>query len=98
MSRRVGPEAPNRAVPDKAGSVSALQGRPNVNKQTAPAGPSSAWSTTKAIAWAFFGVRRSRDHDQARVRISPIHVIIAGFVGVFVLVAGLMVLVRWIAA
>ncbi len=59
---------------------------------------SSAWYTAKAIAWSFFGVRRRRDHEQASVRISPIHVIVAGFIGVFVLVAGLMVLVRWVAA
>lgn len=78
--------------------MSREQGGPKADMQTAAPEPSSTWSTTKAIAWAFFGVRRSRDHDQARVRITPIHVIVAGFVAVFVLVVGLMVLVRWIAA
>lgn len=58
----------------------------------------TAWDTTKTIAWSFFGVRRRKDHDEEGARISPIQVVIAGFVGVFVLVAGLMVLVNWVAA
>lgn len=66
--------------------------------EAGPSAPSSAWMTAKALTWAFFGVRRRRDHEQAGVHISPIHVIIAGFVGVLVLVIGLMVLVRWVAA
>ena len=60
--------------------------------------PASAWQLARAVAWSFFGVRRRRDHEQASVRIRPIQVIVAGFVGVFVLVAVLMVLVRWVAA
>ncbi len=76
--------------------------QPDVRSSPAPEAaasqPSSAWSTAKAISWAFFGVRRRRDHEQAGVRISPIHVIVAGFVGVFVLIVALMVLVRWVAA
>ena len=97
MSGRVGPEAHNRAVPDQSGSVSTLQGSANVNKQTAPAGPSSAWSTTKAIAWAFFGVRKRNDHEKA-VRVSPLHVLAAGFIGVILLVGALIALVNWVAA
>ena len=55
-------------------------------------------SIAKTIAWSFFGVRRHRDHEQEGMRVSPIHVLVAGFVGIFVLVAGLMVLVNWVAA
>jgi hypothetical protein len=58
----------------------------------------SAWGTAKTIAWSFFGVRRRKDHEQDGTHISPIHVLVAGFVGVFVLVVGLIVLVNWVAA
>lgn len=58
----------------------------------------TAWNTAKTIAWSFFGVRRSKDHQDAGAGISPIHVLVAGFVGVFVLVGGLIVLVNWVAA
>lgn len=58
----------------------------------------SAWHIARAIAWSFFGVRRRKDHEKDGVHISPIHVIVAGLVGVFVLVGGLMVLVNWVAA
>ncbi|MDP3249806.1 MAG: DUF2970 domain-containing protein, partial [Polaromonas sp.] len=61
-------------------------------------GNTSAWNTTKTIAWSFFGVRRRQDHEQEGAAISPIHVLVAGFVGVFVLVAGLIVLVNWVTA
>jgi len=61
-------------------------------------GHSSAWNTTKTIAWSFFGVRRRRDHEQEGATVSPIHVLVAGFAGVFMLVAGLIVLVNWVAA
>ena len=57
-----------------------------------------AWNTTKTIAWGFFGVRRRKDHDLESTPISPLHVVIAGFVGVFLLVAGLIVLVNWVVA
>jgi hypothetical protein len=57
----------------------------------------TAWDTTKTIAWSFFGVRRRMDHDREGARINPIQVVVAGFVGVFVLVAALMLLVHWVA-
>ena len=62
------------------------------------AGKTSVLHTARTIAWSFFGVRRRGDHEQAGTRISPVHVVIAGFVGVFLLVAGLIVLVNWVAA
>lgn len=60
-------------------------------------GGGSAWATVKTIAWAFFGVRKRNDHDSA-ARINPLFVVAAGFIGVFALVATLIVLVKWVAA
>jgi len=64
----------------------------------ATTGKTSVLHTAKTVAWSFFGVRRSGDHAQEGTRINLVHVVIAGFVGVFLLVAGLMVLVNWVAA
>ena len=52
--------------------------------------------TMKAVAWSFFGVRRSRDLERDVQRLNPIHVIIAGIVGAVVFILILVALVRWI--
>ncbi len=64
----------------------------------AGAGKTSVLQTAKTVAWSFFGVRRRGDHEQQGARISPVHVVIAGFVGVILLVAALIVLVNWVVA
>ena len=53
-------------------------------------------SSMVAVAWAFLGVHANRDRHHDARRINPIHVVIAGFLGVFVLVGALMALVQWI--
>lgn len=58
----------------------------------------SAWDTVKTIAWSFFGVRRRSDHERESRPINPMQVLLAGFIGVFLLVALLIALVKWIAA
>ena len=57
----------------------------------------SAWDTIKTIAWSFFGVRRRSDHERESRPINPMQVMLAGFIGVFLLVAVLIVLVKWVA-
>ena len=57
----------------------------------------SSWNTIKTIAWAFFGVRKRNDHENA-ARVSPLHVVVAGFIGVILLVGALIALVNWVAA
>jgi len=54
----------------------------------------SVVDTAKTIAWSFLGIRKRVDHDQETPRINPIHIVVAGFVGVVLLVAGLIVLVN----
>ncbi len=56
----------------------------------------SLWQTLGAVAWSFFGVRRSRDLERDVQRLNPIHVIIAGIVGAVVFILILVALVRWI--
>jgi hypothetical protein len=52
--------------------------------------------TLKAVAWSFFGVRKSSDYAQDVARINPIHVVVAGVLAALVFVVGLVLLVRWV--
>jgi hypothetical protein len=52
--------------------------------------------TMRAVAWSFFGVRRSADYERDVQRLNPVHVVIAGVLGAVVFVGLLIALVRWI--
>ena len=58
--------------------------------------PASVLQTFRAVAWSFFGVRRSADHAQDVQKLNPVHVIIAGVVSAAVFVLALVFLVRWV--
>ncbi len=52
--------------------------------------------TMRAVAWSFFGVRRSADHAQDVQKLNPLHVIVAGVLGAALFVFALVMLVRWV--
>jgi hypothetical protein len=52
--------------------------------------------TAKAVAWSFFGVRRSKDHANDMAKLNPVHVVIAGVLGAALFVLMLVLLVRWV--
>jgi hypothetical protein len=52
--------------------------------------------TMKAVAWSFFGVRRSAEYERDVNRLNPVHVVIAGVIGAALFVAALVVLVNWV--
>jgi hypothetical protein len=54
--------------------------------------------TLKAVAWSFFGVRKSSDHAQDLAKLNPVHVIVAGVLAAVLFVVGLVLLIRWIIA
>lgn len=54
--------------------------------------------TMKAVAWSFFGVRKSRDYEQDVAQLNPVHVIIAGIIGAIVFIGVLVLAVNWIIA
>ncbi len=54
--------------------------------------------TLKAVAWSFFGVRKSTDYAEDVAKINPIHVIVAGVIGAVLFVVGLILLIRWIVS
>ena len=52
--------------------------------------------TFKAVAWSFFGVRKSSDYAQDVAQINPVHVIVAGVIAAVLFVVGLILLVNWV--
>jgi len=52
--------------------------------------------TARAVAWSFFGVRRSADYAQDVQKLNPVHVVIAGVIGALLFIAALVLLVRWV--
>ena len=52
--------------------------------------------TFRAVAWSFFGIRKSADHAQDVEKLNPIHVVIAAFIGVAVFVLFLVLLVHFV--
>lgn len=50
--------------------------------------------TLRAIAWSFIGLRRTKDFNHDVTGLNPVHVIIAGLIGLIVFVATLLILVR----
>ena len=52
--------------------------------------------TVGAVAWSFFGVRRSADYAQDVQKLNPVHVVIAGIAGAVLFIVVLVLLVRWV--
>jgi len=54
--------------------------------------------TMRAVAWSFFGIRKSSGYEQDIVKLNPVHVVIAGVIGALLFIAALALLVNWIIA
>jgi hypothetical protein len=50
----------------------------------------------KAVFWSFFGIRKSKDHDADAATISPVQVIVAGFIGAALFVLCLVLVVQYV--
>lgn len=51
-------------------------------------------ATMKAVFWSFFGIRKRSDYEKDSASLNPVHVIIAGLIGVALFIGLLIVLVR----
>lgn len=58
----------------------------------------SLGATVKAVLWAFFGIRKKRDHEQDAAQLNPVHVIIAAVIGVLIFVMVLVMIVHIVVA
>ena len=51
-------------------------------------------ATMKAVFWSFFGIRKRSDYEKDSANLNPIHVIIAGLIGVLLFIGVLVALVK----
>jgi hypothetical protein len=56
----------------------------------------SPLQVAKAVFWSFLGIRKRRDYESDSVELKPQQVIVAGLIGVVVLVMSLILLVRFV--
>lgn len=70
----------------------------NTPLPSSPRPKKSIWRSVKAVAWSFVGLRARGDFEQDIEHVSLLHIIVVGLVGVFVFVAALVLLVRWVVA
>ena len=54
----------------------------------------SLWRTVKAVAWGFFGVRKNSAYQEDIAKLSPLHIVAVGLVGVLLFVGVLIMLVK----
>lgn len=52
--------------------------------------------TMRAVAWSFFGVRKSADYERDVSELNPVHVVIAGVLGAALFIVLLISLVSWV--
>jgi hypothetical protein len=50
----------------------------------------------KAVFWSFLGIRKSKDHDDDAVSLTPVQVIVAGIIGAALFVFCLIMIVRFV--
>ena len=55
----------------------------------------SFFQTMKAVAWSFFGIRKSSDYEKDVSQLNPVHVVIAGVVAAVLFITVLLLLVNW---
>jgi hypothetical protein len=51
--------------------------------------------TVKAVAWSFVGLRSGKEFEKDTQQLNPIHIVIAGFVGVALFIGILLLIVNW---
>ena len=52
----------------------------------------------KAVAWSFFGVRRSGDHEKDLSNANPVHLVIAALLAVAIFIGVLITVVRLVTS
>jgi hypothetical protein len=70
--------------------------KPDSGLKSAVQRKGSFLQTMQAVAWSFFGVRRSSDHEKDVSQLNPVHLVIAGVVGAVLFIVALLVLVNWV--
>ncbi len=64
------------------------------DQQNQPQRNASFGATMKAVFWSFFGIRKRADYEKDAANLNPVHVIIAGLIGVLLFIGVLVLLVK----
>jgi len=70
--------------------------RPGDDLKQAVQRKGSFLQTMRAVAWSFFGVRKSSDYEKDVSQLNPVHVIVAGIIGAVLFIIVLVALVNWV--
>ena len=54
--------------------------------------------TMKAVMWSFFGIRKKSEYEKDAAQLNPVHVLIAGVIGVLIFIATLLTIVHFVVA
>jgi hypothetical protein len=52
--------------------------------------------TMRAVAWSFFGVRKSSEYEKDVSQLNPVHVVLAGIIAAVLFIVCLIALVNWV--
>ena len=74
----VGGKGPPRGGPQGGGQLARGASIERAAEAQAVARRGSFLGTMKAVAWSFFGVRRSAGYEHDMSKLNPVHVVIAG--------------------
>jgi hypothetical protein len=72
------------------------QDHPPGDLRAAASREGSFLQTVKAVAWSFFGVRKSSDHEADIAKLNPVHVILVGVLAAVVFVVVMVSLAHWV--
>jgi hypothetical protein len=64
------------------------------DRQKASERKASFGATMKAVFWSFLGIRKRSDYEKDAGSLNPVHVVIAGLIGVLLFIGVLVMLVR----
>ena len=71
--------------------------RPADEPPVTPAKP-SFWRSMRMVAWGFLGIRKKSGYQPDLAQVSPFHVVIAGLIGLVLLIVVLLLIVNWVVA
>ena len=55
-------------------------------------------ATVKAVLWGFVGIRKKKDYESDAAGLNPVHVVIAGVIGVAIFIVILITVVKLVVA
>ena len=67
----------------------------NQSSESSPPTKPSFLRSLRLVAWGFLGVRKNSEYQRDLAQVNPFHVILAGIIGVLLLVLLLVGLVNW---